>query len=91
MNPPVNRPDDKSRPEGRRSGWAAEIGPFLTIGIQLALSVIVFFFLGRWLDGLWDTAPWLMLAGLLVGAAGGFLQFFRAVTRLGPTPGNGKK
>ncbi len=25
-------------------------------------------------------APWLMLAGLLVGAAGGFLQFFRAVT-----------
>jgi F0F1-type ATP synthase assembly protein I len=44
---------------------------------------VVFFFLGRWLDGLWGTGPWLMLAGLVIGVAGGFLQFFRAVAVLG--------
>jgi ATP synthase protein I len=59
------------------------IGPFLTLGMQLALSVVVFFFIGRWLDGLWGTTPWLMLAGLILGMAGGFLQFFRAVNALG--------
>lgn len=59
-----------------------DAGPFLTLGIQLALSVVAFFFLGRWLDGLWGTAPWLMLAGLLLGAAGGFVQFFRTVGAL---------
>ena len=67
-------------PTGRK--LVREIGPFLTLGIQLALSVVVFFFLGRWLDQLWGTGPWLMLAGLLIGVAGGFLQFFRAVANV---------
>jgi hypothetical protein len=26
-------------------------------------------FLGLWLDGKWDTAPWLMLTGSIVGLA----------------------
>lgn len=71
--------------EDRRSAlgrWNRDVGPFLTLGIQLALSVVAFFFLGRWLDGLWGTGPWLMLAGLLLGAAGGFVQFFRTVRTL---------
>lgn len=71
--------------EDRRSAlrrWNRDVGPFLTLGIQLALSVVAFFFLGRWLDGLWGTGPWLMLAGLLLGAGGGFVQFFRTVRAL---------
>jgi ATP synthase protein I len=59
------------------------IGPFLTLGLQLALTVVVFFLVGRWLDGLWGTAPWLMLTGLFVGMTGGFVQFFRTVAALG--------
>lgn len=75
------------RREGDRTGkgfrlWNSDIGPFLTLGIQLALAVVVFFFIGRWLDGLWGTEPWLMLAGLLLGAAGGFIHFFRTVSAL---------
>ena len=31
--------------------WAQSFGPYLTMGIQLALAVVVFFFAGRWLDG----------------------------------------
>ncbi len=73
MNDPVETP-------ARRRARA--IGPFLTLGLQLALAVVVFFFIGRWLDGLWGTAPWMMLAGLLVGIAGGFIQFFRSVAAL---------
>ncbi len=73
--------DDRTAGSGRR--WVRDIAPFLTMGIQLAVSVVLFFFLGRWLDGLWGTAPWLMLAGLLLGAVGGFVQFFRSVAAIG--------
>jgi len=63
--------------------WRWEFGPFLTLGLQLAASVVVFFFLGRWLDSVFDTTPWLMIGGLVVGAAGGFISFFRTVIALG--------
>jgi F0F1-type ATP synthase assembly protein I len=53
------------------------------MGIQLALAVVVFFFAGRWLDGVLGTAPWLMLAGLAVGIAGGMIKFLRAAAALG--------
>jgi F0F1-type ATP synthase assembly protein I len=53
------------------------------MGMQLALAVVVFFFVGRWLDGKLGTAPWLMLAGLLVGIAGGMIKFLRAAVTLG--------
>lgn len=63
--------------------WAQWLGPYLTMGIQLALAVVVFFFVGRWLDEKLGTAPWLMLAGLLVGIAGGLIKFLRAAVALG--------
>jgi F0F1-type ATP synthase assembly protein I len=53
------------------------------MGIQLALAVVVFFFVGRWLDRMLGTAPWLMLTGLLVGIAGGLIKFLRAAVALG--------
>lgn len=63
--------------------WAADIGPFLTLGIQLALAVIVFFFAGKWLDDWLGTAPWLMLAGIALGITGGLTQFLRTALRMG--------
>ena len=76
------RENSKPPPRGSQKRWVEDIGPFLTLGIQLALAVIIFFFLGRWLDERWGTAPWLTLAGLAVGVAGGFLQFFRSVAAI---------
>ncbi|MGB2958549.1 MAG: AtpZ/AtpI family protein [Bacteroidota bacterium] len=63
--------------------WSSEGATYLTMGMQLALSVIVFFFLGRWLDGMLETAPWLMIAGLAVGIVGGFIKFFTTAVSLG--------
>jgi hypothetical protein len=33
-----------------------DFGPFLTLGLQLAISVVVFFFIGYWLDGKFGMA-----------------------------------
>ena len=57
--------------------------PFLTLGIQLALSVVIFFFLGKWLDGRLNTSPWLMLGGLVIGGVGGMVKFITSVMKLG--------
>ena len=57
--------------------------PFLTLGIQLALSIVAFFFLGKWLDGRFNTSPWLMFGGLLIGVVGGMVKFITAVMKLG--------
>lgn len=69
--------------ERPRRSWGVQIGPYLTLGLQLALTVVVCFFLGRWLDSVFDTAPWLMIAGLALGVTGGFISFFRTVIALG--------
>ncbi len=61
----------------------ADVGPFLTLGIQLAIGVVAFFFLGRWLDDVLGTSPWLMIGGLFLGSAGGLVQFFRTASALG--------
>jgi ATP synthase protein I len=64
-------------------GYVRSAGEFLTLGIQLALAVLVFFFLGRWLDEKFGTAPWLMIAGLFVGVTGGLISFFRSALSMG--------
>ena len=58
-------------------------GPYLTIGIQLAATVVVFFFIGRWLDGQFGTDPWLMLAGRALGVGGGLTAFLKSALTLG--------
>ena len=58
-------------------------GPYLTIGLQLAATVVAFFFLGRWLDGKFGTDPWLMLAGLALGVTGGLTAFLKSALALG--------
>ncbi len=66
-----------------RRTWAADLGPFLTLGIQLAIAAVAFFFLGRWLDDILGTGPWLMIAGLFLGSVGGLVQFIRSANVLG--------
>jgi F0F1-type ATP synthase assembly protein I len=79
----MDMPDERNS-QGKWGGrWSREFGPFLTLGLQLAIAVVVFFFLGRWLDSKLGTSPWFMLAGLGLGIVGGFVQFFRTALALG--------
>ncbi|HEX2187636.1 MAG TPA: AtpZ/AtpI family protein [Longimicrobiaceae bacterium] len=47
------------------------------VGLQFAASILLFFFAGRWLDARLGTAPWLLLAGVFVGAGAGFYSLYR--------------
>jgi ATP synthase protein I len=74
---------DEKTPGGFSKAVSKDFGPFLTLGIQLAISVVVFFFIGYWLDGKFGTSPWGTIGGALVGVAGGLFKFLREAVSLG--------
>jgi len=60
-----------------------EVAPYLTLGIQLAAGVVVFFLIGWWLDTRYGTAPTYKLIGLVIGSVGGLIKFLKSVVELG--------
>lgn len=59
-----------------------EVGPYLGLGLQLATIILVFFLVGKWLDGLFGTSPILMVVGGFMGAIVGLYSFLKTVISL---------
>jgi F0F1-type ATP synthase assembly protein I len=53
------------------------VGEYAGLGLQFAASIILFLFLGQWLDRKLGTAPWMLLIGVFVGAGGSFYSMYR--------------
>ena len=77
-----SRKDGPGKEDSSLAQVVRELGPYMALGFQLAAAVVGFFLLGHWLDNRYDTSPWLKLLGLLLGATGGFIKFFKTVARL---------
>lgn len=58
-----------------------QLGPYLGLGIQLVAAVVAFGALGWWLDSRFGTDPWLLVAGLMLGATGGMISFIRTALK----------
>ena len=58
-----------------------ELGPYLGLGMQLALAMVLFGGLGYWLDMRFATKPVLFIIGLMLGAAGGMISLIRTALR----------
>jgi len=52
-----------------------------SVGIELAVSIVIGLGLGRWLDGKLETDPWLTIIGLLLGAAAGFKSLYETAKK----------
>ena len=52
-------------------------GIYGALGFQLVASILIGVFGGQWLDKKFGTNPWLMMAGLFLGAGAGFYNLFR--------------
>jgi ATP synthase protein I len=57
------------------------VGRYGTVGLELALSVLVGLFGGQFLDKYFGTAPWLTLIGTGYGIAAGVRALYRAAQR----------
>lgn len=52
-----------------------------SVGIELAVAIVLGTLLGNWGDRHFGTAPWLLIAGFVVGAAAGFKGLIREARR----------
>ena len=50
---------------------------FAGVGLQFAVSILVFLYLGQWLDRKLGTAPWLLIGGVFLGAGASFYSMYR--------------
>jgi len=54
------------------------LGELTSIGMTMVLCTVIGLGAGYWVDRWLGTSPWLMLAGLLLGIAAGFVNLFRS-------------
>ena len=74
--------DDEREGPPRRSRWAAGdrgggAAAMAGAGIQFAVSILLFLYVGQWLDRRLGWTPWGTLLGVFIGAAAGFTSIYR--------------
>jgi ATP synthase protein I len=67
-------------PEGD-SSWRG-LGSYAFVGTTLVMCIVVGLAGGYWADRWLGTQPWLLLLGLGLGIAAGFVNLFRAIKQL---------
>lgn len=73
-------------PEERRPAHS-EAARVAGVGLQFAASIVIFLLVGQWLDDRLGTEPWLLIVGVMVGAAAGFFSLYRQLTGGPKRPG----
>jgi F0F1-type ATP synthase assembly protein I len=81
-------PEPKSDRSPKRNGQSPaeimrQVAPYLTMGIQLAAGIVMFFLIGWWLDTRYETSPTFKLIGLGIGSVGGLVKFLKSAVELG--------
>jgi ATP synthase protein I len=75
--------DDDLSWSGNTKHGAGHGGPspasFAGAGAQFVVSILLFLYIGKWLDAKLGTAPWLLMIGVFVGASAGFYSFYRRI------------
>lgn len=59
----------------RRSGTS--VAAYAGLGLQFVAVVLAGLYAGQWLDRRFGTEPWLMIAGVFLGAGGAFWAMYR--------------
>lgn len=67
-------------PSGEKGTWKA-LGELSSIGITLVVATVIGLVAGHYADRWLGTTPWLLLLGLGLGIAAGFVNLFRSVNR----------
>ena len=70
---PQDKPQDKKK---QGNEVLQGLSFFTQIGVTMAACIFVGVFLGKYLDRLLGTSPWLLLVFSLLGAAAAFRQIF---------------
>jgi ATP synthase protein I len=67
-----------AEPDQTDRRWLRQLGVLSGVGLTLVISTVLGLWGGHVLDRWLGTGPWLMLVGLVLGIASGFVNLFRA-------------
>ena len=79
--------DDKLSGRDRREGPSP--ASFAGAGVQFVVSILLFLYIGKWLDAKFGTSPWLLMLGVFLGAGAGFYSFYRRIVAANRESGDG--
>ena len=73
---PANAPGQPS--PGKRDDEGTDWYRLSGVGMEFVVAVLLFGFLGRWLDSHMGTSPWMTLLGFCIGFAVGLYMLIKA-------------
>ena len=76
----------KRKPESAPAQSVARGSGAAALGMNYGLTILVFTGLGWWLDGHFETSPWLIIVGSLLGAVGAFVSLLKKVPPVAGRP-----
>ncbi|MBA3353291.1 MAG: AtpZ/AtpI family protein [Blastocatellia bacterium] len=68
------KPDPKSENPANQELNASS---FAGVGLQFAVSIVLFLFLGQWIDRKLGSSPVFLLAGVFIGGGAAFYSMYR--------------
>ena len=83
--------DKENKFSEKLSNSFKDVGPYLGLGTQLAATIVLMFFLGRWLDSQFNTFPLLIILFSFLGGFAAIYNFIRTVLRLNNDKKDAKK
>jgi F0F1-type ATP synthase assembly protein I len=60
----------------------SKYAPYLSLGLEIAVGVTLPILIGYWLDEYFETSPWILLTGCVVGMINVFVVIFRLNKKL---------
>lgn len=73
---PVGKPAGKLAGKFAGKQWLS-MGQLASSGAELGLTVAVLTLIGYWLDTKWNSSPWMLLTGALIGTLGSMYKLWR--------------
>jgi ATP synthase protein I len=74
---------DDTEEKNNSASYFKDYAPYLGLGLQLAITVAALAFLGIWLDGKFNSSPWLTIICSFLGVFAGLYNFIKAVIKSG--------
>ena len=71
--------DPKPRADGKPNGRTDELSAatYAGLGLQFIVGIILFLYIGKWIDAKLGTSPAFLIAGVFLGAGGSLYSVYR--------------
>lgn len=79
---PADEPPDRAPKKATPAPFGSAMGdvaPYLGLGIEIMISMVLFVLLGYFADRWLDTSPWLLIVGSVLGMVATGLTLWRTV------------